>query len=51
VLDTVLKVKGVKAIASTLGLSEATVKTHLQNLFRKTGTKRQGDLMSLVTGL
>lgn len=51
VLDTVLKVKGVRAIASTLGLSEATVKTHLQNLFRKTGTKRQGDLMSLVTGL
>lgn len=51
VLDTVLKVKGVRAVAETLGLSEATVKTHLQGLFRKTGTNRQVDLMRLVTGL
>jgi DNA-binding CsgD family transcriptional regulator len=51
VLDTVLKIKGVKAMASTLGLSQATVKTHLQSLFRKTGTTRQGDLMRLITGL
>src|SRR5665213_1291133 len=37
VLDAVLKVNGVKAMATTLGLSQATVKTHLHNMFRKTG--------------
>jgi len=51
VLDAVLKVKGVKAIAETLGLSQATVKTHLQSLFRKTGSNRQSDLVKLVAGL
>lgn len=50
VLDAVLKVKGVKAMAEMLGLSQATVKTHLQSLFRKTGTKRQSDLVKLVGG-
>jgi DNA-binding CsgD family transcriptional regulator/PAS domain-containing protein len=50
VLDAVLKVKGVKAMAEMLGLSEATVKTHLQSLFRKTGSKRQIDLVKLVGG-
>jgi DNA-binding CsgD family transcriptional regulator/PAS domain-containing protein len=51
VLDAVLKTNGVKAIAETLGLSQATVKTHLHNVFRKTGTKRQGDLVKLVAGI
>jgi DNA-binding NarL/FixJ family response regulator len=50
VLDAVLKVRGVKAMADRLGLSQATVKTHLHNVFRKTGTSRQGDLMKLVAG-
>jgi DNA-binding CsgD family transcriptional regulator/PAS domain-containing protein len=51
VLDAVLKVNGVKAIAETLGVSQATVKTHLQNVFRKTGAKRQSDLVKLVAGI
>jgi DNA-binding CsgD family transcriptional regulator len=51
VLDAVLKINGVKAMAETLGLSQATVKTHLQSLFRKTGTNRQSDLVKLVAGL
>jgi DNA-binding CsgD family transcriptional regulator len=51
VLDAVLKTNGVKAIAETLGISQATVKTHLHNVFRKTGTKRQGDLVKLVAGI
>lgn len=38
-------------IADLLGLSQATVKTHLQNVFRKTGTKRQSDLVKLVAGM
>jgi DNA-binding CsgD family transcriptional regulator len=32
-------------IAGKLGISEATVKTHLQHLFEKTGTRRQIDLI------
>ena len=51
VLDAVLKVRGIKAMAETLGLSQATVKTHLHNVFRKTGTTRQSDLVKLVAGI
>jgi len=50
VLDVLLKVKGVRQIADTLGLSQATVKTHLQSLFRKTGSSRQSDLVRLIGG-
>jgi DNA-binding CsgD family transcriptional regulator len=48
VLDAVLKVSGVSEIAEALGISEATVKTHLQNIFGKTGVRRQADLIKLV---
>jgi DNA-binding CsgD family transcriptional regulator len=48
VLDAVLKVSGVSEIAEVLGISEATVKTHLQNIFGKTGVRRQADLIKLV---
>jgi DNA-binding CsgD family transcriptional regulator len=51
VFDAVLKANGIKAIAQLLGLSQATVKTHLHNLFRKTKTKRQSDLVKLLAGL
>lgn len=51
VFDAMLKVNGVKAIADLLGLSQATVKTHLHNVFRKTGTKRQSELVKLVAGM
>jgi DNA-binding CsgD family transcriptional regulator len=51
VLDAVLKAKGVKAMAEMLGVSQATVKTHLHNLFRKTGTNRQSDLVKLLAGI
>ena len=51
VLDALLKVHGVKEMAGTLGLSPATVKTHLHNLFRKTGTRRQSELIKLVAGI
>jgi len=39
---------GVRAVAQTLGVSSATVKTHLHHLFQKTGTRRQVDLVKLV---
>jgi DNA-binding NarL/FixJ family response regulator len=51
VLDAILKVTGVKAIAELLGISQATVKTHLHNLFRKTKTKRQSELVRLIAGM
>jgi DNA-binding NarL/FixJ family response regulator len=51
VLEAVLRVNGVRAMAETLGLAQATVKTHLHNVFRKTGTKRQSDLVKLVAGV
>jgi DNA-binding CsgD family transcriptional regulator len=50
VLDAMTKVQGVRDLAIFLGISEATVKTHLQNLFRKTGTNRQRALTKLVEG-
>jgi DNA-binding CsgD family transcriptional regulator len=42
---------GVRAIAKALGVAQATVKTHLQHIFQKTGTRRQIDLVKLVAGI
>jgi len=42
--------KDVPAIAKVLGISQATAKTHLRNLFQKTGTNRQAELVKLVAG-
>ena len=48
VLRAVSDVGGISAVADVIGVSQATVKTHLQRLFAKTGTNRQGDLIKLV---
>ena len=40
--------QGIKAIADELSLSTATVKTHLQRVFSKTGTHRQAELVRLL---
>lgn len=50
VLDAVMKVSGIRALADLLGISQATVKTHLHNVFRKTGTNRQSELLKLIAG-
>lgn len=50
VFDAVMKVSGIRALADLLGLSQATVKTHLHNVFRKTGTNRQSELVKLIAG-
>lgn len=42
---------GVKPIAEQLSLSQATVKTHLQHIFDKTGTHRQAELVRLLLNL
>jgi DNA-binding CsgD family transcriptional regulator len=48
VLAALSEVGGISAAAAVVGISEATVKTHLQRLFGKTGTNRQTDLVKLV---
>jgi DNA-binding CsgD family transcriptional regulator/PAS domain-containing protein len=48
VLFTMTDAPGVRDIAKILGLSQATIKTHLHNLYGKTGTKRQSELMKLI---
>jgi DNA-binding CsgD family transcriptional regulator len=50
VLAAVVEINGAAAIGSVLGMSEATVKTHLHHLFQKTGAERQADLVRLVAG-
>jgi DNA-binding CsgD family transcriptional regulator len=50
VLLAVFESGGVPNVAEALGISEATVKTHLRRLFEKTGTARQADLVKLVAG-
>jgi DNA-binding CsgD family transcriptional regulator len=48
VLAALAEITGVARIATALGISEATVKTHLQNLFAKTGVRRQSELLKLL---
>lgn len=50
VLAAISEVSSVSEAAEVVGASEATVKTHLQRLFAKTGTNRQTDLIKLVAG-
>jgi DNA-binding CsgD family transcriptional regulator len=50
VLFSVIEIGGTSEIAEVLGISEATVKTHLHRVFEKTGTGRQADLVKLVAG-
>jgi DNA-binding CsgD family transcriptional regulator len=51
VLQAVIEVGGGVALsASALGLSRSTVKTHLEHLFAKTGTRRQLQLVKLIAG-
>jgi DNA-binding CsgD family transcriptional regulator len=48
VLMAIIEVGGVPEVAPVLGISETTVKTHLQHVFEKTGTNRQAELVKLV---
>jgi DNA-binding CsgD family transcriptional regulator len=50
VLFSLTEIGSVSEVAEVLGISEATVKTHLQHIFAKTGTGRQSDLVKLVAG-
>jgi DNA-binding CsgD family transcriptional regulator len=50
VLFAIVDIGGIPEVAPVLGISETTVKTHLQRLFAKTATSRQADLVKLVAG-
>jgi len=50
VLLAVVEIGGVPEIAEALGIAETTVKTHLREAYRKTGTSRQADLVKLAAG-
>ena len=50
VLFAIVDIGGVPEVAPVLGISETTVKTHLQRLFAKTATSRQADLVKVVAG-
>jgi DNA-binding CsgD family transcriptional regulator len=50
VMMAIVEIGGVPDVAPALGISETTVKTHLQRVFEKTGTNRQADLVKLVAG-
>ena len=50
VLMMIVQLGGVPQVAPVLGISEPTVKTHLQRIFAKTDTNRQADLVKLVAG-
>jgi len=40
----------IRSVAGSLGIVEATVKTHLQHVFDKTSTRRRVDLVGLIAG-
>jgi DNA-binding CsgD family transcriptional regulator len=50
VLQALVEVGGVPSVAQELGVSAATVRTHLKSLFEKTGVRRQADLVRLISG-
>jgi DNA-binding CsgD family transcriptional regulator len=50
VLMAMITVGPVRETAPVLGVSEATVRTHLQHIYQKTDTTGQTDLVKLVAG-
>jgi DNA-binding CsgD family transcriptional regulator len=48
VLHGIVEIGGIPEVAASLGIGDRTAKAHLQNVFAKTGIKRQADLVRLV---
>ena len=51
VVLALLDTGSVSDVARSLGISEGTVRNHLHRLFEKTGTRRQAELVKLVSSL
>ena len=51
VAEAVLRLSGNEIIAEALGISVATVRTHLNHIYRKSGAKNQSELIKLMAGL
>jgi DNA-binding CsgD family transcriptional regulator len=51
VLASLLGGRTLAETAATLGIAPTTAKSHLENIFAKTGVARQADLMRVATGL
>jgi DNA-binding CsgD family transcriptional regulator len=50
VLLGIVEINSIQRVAEMLGISEATVKTHLRRVYEKTGTTGQVELVKLVAG-
>ncbi len=50
VLLAVVEVGGVPEVAEALGIAQSTVRTHLGEIYEKTGSHRRVDLVKLVSG-
>jgi DNA-binding CsgD family transcriptional regulator len=50
VLLGIIENDNIQQVAGALGLSPATVKTHLRRVYEKTGTRGQVDLVKLIAG-
>jgi DNA-binding CsgD family transcriptional regulator/PAS domain-containing protein len=50
VLLAIVNIGGISEVATSFGVANSTVKTHVRRLFEKTGTARQADLVKLVVG-
>ncbi|MFD6391154.1 helix-turn-helix transcriptional regulator [Nocardia sp. NPDC060259] len=48
IVEHVIRGDGLQAVADALGVTLSTVRTHLQHVFDKTGTRRQKDLARLL---
>jgi DNA-binding CsgD family transcriptional regulator len=48
-LFEIVRGDGLRAVATLLGVSRATARTHLRHMFEKTGTQRQAALVRLAT--
>lgn len=47
-VSAIMEPGGIAELAARLGISRTTAKTHLGNIFAKTGTRRQADLVRLL---
>lgn len=48
VLEKLSPSGSIKSLAADLGVSENTIKTHLQHIFQKTGTSNRSELIELL---